>query len=417
MAIASRARPLLRRLQMLWHRPLPYGLVSVAYLNPLAPERVKSHRQFFCQGPSKVPRMAIVLCNLLLWLRWIGFGAWRTTYRCVRTLGDEVQREYGISAHRQYTRCIQLALWHCISPKAYYQFRFYLAGNAQPHWDYIYHSELPAYHLRHDNTASAQQRRLLADKKTFAEQLRTRGVSTAEGQLLQKGYRYSRLTLDPGSSYFLKPVQASQAFGGFQLDISAQGIPKAQGLWGKAIEADKAIDYINTLFDQHDYLVQPRYTNHERLSRLLDQGDETIVLRVITWRCNTDIICYCAYLEIPFLNDENHKGYLAAQIDSASGQALPESLDKHPFHKKDLINRYKQRLSDFTVPHWHQCLANNRLAHRQFPDIYAIAWDNVITDDGVVILEGNNSWNIELPQLFCGGVLANPPCNTGATTH
>jgi hypothetical protein len=44
-------------------------------------------------------------------------------------------------------------------------------------------------------------------------------------------------------------------------------------------------------------------------------------------------------------------------------------------------------------------------AHAVFPDVWAIAWDWVLTPEGPVLLEGNSGWGTTLPQRLEGGLL------------
>jgi hypothetical protein len=44
-------------------------------------------------------------------------------------------------------------------------------------------------------------------------------------------------------------------------------------------------------------------------------------------------------------------------------------------------------------------------AHRQFPGMFAVAWDVALTDDGPVFLEGNAGFGTTPPQLVAGGLL------------
>lgn len=397
-----------RKLRTCWLRPYPFGLVSIAFLNPFAAPLIQKHRQFFCRGPTGTALSAIVLCNLVLWLRWVFFRAWRQSYHCVKVYGADVETAHGITRLQQFNSCIGLAIAHSIPPASYYKHKFYLAPSAKQHWSYVYHNELPAYHLRQDREGSESQRKLLGDKQEFAQRMQSHGIPVASGVVLPAGTRYSDLSLEADCSYFLKPVRGSAAYGVFQLDIDSNNSPRTLSLWGKPLKAQKAIDDMESLFAEQRYLLQPCYKNHPQLDALLDEGDEVITLRIISWRTDDDIFPYCAYLEIPYLNENKNKGYLTVQINTDTGKANAQSLDHFSFYKQDVISRYKAKLTNFAIPLWQECLACNVDAHRQFPDVYAIAWDNVITADGVVVLEGNSNWNIELPQVFCGGILDNP---------
>lgn len=399
-------------LRSAWNRPMPYGLISIAFLNPYASPKVKRHRKLFCKGPAHIPLLFIILCNIALWLRWIFFIAWRTTYTCVQKYGSEIEATFKISKTQQFTACLALALAHCIPPSAYYRFKFYLTPASRPFWNYIYSNELPAYHLRHDNPGSAKQRSLLSDKQGFANRMRAHGISVAEGQLLPVGYQYAQLPLQHGISKFLKPTVGFGSLGAFSLYIDHTGNPKIRDIKGNHYEGRAAKRHMEALFAKQAYLLQPRYTNHQHFESLLEESDEAITLRIITWWCNDNILPYCAFLEVPILNRDKNKNYLAVQVDCENGVAIADSLDRMIHCDTDVISRYKKKLDNFTVPLWHKCLENNKLAHRQFPDVHSIAWDNIITPDEPILLEGNSNWGIELPQMFCGGIVESTQAST-----
>jgi hypothetical protein len=67
--------------------------------------------------------------------------------------------------------------------------------------------------------------------------------------------------------------------------------------------------------------------------------------------------------------------------------------------------QWTQAPPDFIVPHWQALVAASLAAHRQFPDVCAIAWDWIITPEGPLLLEGNTGWGTATPQLILGGFL------------
>ena len=58
----------------------------------------------------------------------------------------------------------------------------------------------------------------------------------------------------------------------------------------------------------------------------------------------------------------------------------------------------------FQLPYWKETIELVKLAHRQFYTMQTIGWDIVITDDGPLILEGNDAWEIGGPQDTSGGL-------------
>ena len=57
------------------------------------------------------------------------------------------------------------------------------------------------------------------------------------------------------------------------------------------------------------------------------------------------------------------------------------------------------------LPDWEALIRHSLLAHEQFPDFWAIAWDWVLTPQGPTLLEGNNGFGASLPQILTGGFL------------
>lgn len=57
------------------------------------------------------------------------------------------------------------------------------------------------------------------------------------------------------------------------------------------------------------------------------------------------------------------------------------------------------------VPNWAALVTASERAHAAFPNVWAIAWDWVITPTGAVLLEGNSGWGTAMPQLLTGGLL------------
>ncbi len=396
-----------RAIKTIWLRQMPYGLVSLAFLNPWPSPEVLLHRQLFCRGIPKAPRLIVFLINIGLWLRWVLFFAWREARRYVGLYGSDVASRDGKSRVRQLMECLWLALAHCVHPQAYYHYRLYRCCARNTHWSYVNNSELVSYHRRNANSEYADlQRGLLSHKYVFGERMRQQGVSVAESKLLPKGTTYSQLSLNPVTSYFLKPDRGSQSIGAFRLDFNDCGNPMLRYFSDTVLSEGTAVDLIDRYFGDVDYLLQPLYENDGGFSVLDCGSDEVIVLRIITWRIGQEISPYCAYLEIPVVIDGVKKGYLFAQVNTDSGKVLQGSLELSAVYRSELVDSFKTRLKGFIVPRWRECLANNILAHRQFSELETVAWDNVVTSERALILEGNSGWSVELPQMFCGGLVA-----------
>jgi hypothetical protein len=357
------------------------------------------------KGVPLLPRMLVYPLNIALWLRWVLYIAWRDAASDVSTRGDEITSLYGISARQQYLSCLWLALAHTIPCRAYYQYRLYLSSK-KSHWDYVYPSELAGYYLADADTPIAREERyLLSRKHEFANLMRSRGVCVAEGEFLSKGCCYNHLQLDRAKQYFLKPESGSRSIGAYQLKLDSNGDPILHHFSGSAKSGGEAVDLIDRQLQEQNCLLQPCYFNHPGFDELDCGTDEVIVLRIITRRIDHVVEPYCSYLEIPVATAGVKKGYLFVQVNTEDGAVIAQSLDLSVRHWSSLVSEFKMRLEGFMVPQWDECLANNILAHRQINALKTVAWDNVITAEGALILEGNSNWAVELPQIFCGGLV------------
>jgi len=71
-------------------------------------------------------------------------------------------------------------------------------------------------------------------------------------------------------------------------------------------------------------------------------------------------------------------------------------LEKHPLSGLTF--------EGFQIPYWKEAVELVKNAHRQFYGIQSIGWDVVITENGPILLEGNDNWEIGGPQDTYGGL-------------
>lgn len=155
--------------------------------------------------------------------------------------------------------------------------------------------------------------------------------------------------------------------------------------------------------DKEDFLIQPFLENHPGLASLI-RGNDAITVRLITEYPPEDVPrCYCGLLEIP--NDRT-TGHIILPIDLNSGRVAFSLLHRLPENARRDANAMANRMDQYAIPFWEQLKQNAFTAHACFPDVYAIAWDFIITRDGPRMLEGNAGWGTLMPQIFHGGLLA-----------
>ncbi len=394
-----------RAVQLFWYRQLPYGLLSVHYLRRSLSPAVQHHRRLAGAALPVLPRWLFWLCNTLLTCRWLFYYAWRHSFRAVRKFGPAVARSTGTGLFTQYRNVLALALAYTIPPVSYYQYRLYAPGQRERIWHYIYIHELPVFHLMRDRPGASEERLILADKYQFASEMTALGSAIAQGSLLHAGSSIDDLPVTDLWPLFCKPRTANQSYGAFKLELESPRNIRLHTISGITRTGIEAEHFINKHLARQDYLVQPCYQHHPDFSILNPLDNEAVTARIISYREDQRTTTYCAYIEVPHKVSQQ-KRYFCIQINPSDGILIPESLNRQPLLDPDDYKSLQQAAKHFQMPHWQTALQTIDVAHTRFSKIHAIAWDLILAEDGPVLLEGNSNWQIDLPQQFCGGFLA-----------
>ncbi|NCJ08056.1 hypothetical protein GS597_16380 [Synechococcales cyanobacterium C] len=394
----------------LWQNSLPHSLISVRYLLPGQDQRVRLHRQLWWQSRPNWPRFVWLLIEFWVWLRWISFSGWRVSWRVLRRRGPDVQVQEGISLWQQGQKLIHLSIGCCVPPREVYRFRLYL--EPERIWDLVFDHEINAYHRWRSQPLGLGDvsRALLADKLRQTEVLSGIGIPMAPIlACLSRGQAADLSTwLTEGTRLFCKTRSGNCGIGAFTV-WQHNGLIQGQRFSGERLPDTKAVSRAwRELLARDAALVQPCLLNHPWLAPLA-VGDAAITIRYISCQDREQTCCLSATLEIP------------AGQDVQSGQMLyvilpiePESGQIHPFPDALLPSSDAQRRqagvmtrlpSESMVPDWPILVEASLQAQRRFPDLWAIAWDWVVTPQGPRLLEGNSGWSGAIPQLLYGGFL------------
>jgi hypothetical protein len=179
---------------------------------------------------------------------------------------------------------------------------------------------------------------------------------------------------------------------------------------GRGLPDTEAVeDAWRSLRKLDDALIQPCLTNHPSLVPL-GNGDDAITVRYISrWR-GVDAVCLSAVLELPVGPDAYSAWtrYCILPLRPRDGRLLP--WPPHAYlssRDRETVDWAMAQVPDgFNLPDWSALVALTHRAHARFPDLWAIAWDWVLTPRGPVLLEGNPGWSAVMPQMFHGGLLA-----------
>lgn len=401
-------------------RNLPHGIVSLRYLLPCQSRKIQIHRHVWLQGLPLVPFPLYIVMEICLWLRWTLFSGWRGTLRAVRRLGPEIRDREGIGILTQFKRMLGIALFHCVHPSEVYAFRLYRRGQKAHVWDYVFTHELPAFHRWRDSRHGeiGKSLELLGDKRRSTKMLRKHGVPVVPVlEMVPQGTDFDpSACLKEYSRLFCKPRNGSAGRGCFVVerqDANAAlivyktkaGAVTEQSTWSCLLKAAA----------RDDYLIQPFMANHSALAGLCETED-AITVRIITEvQDSATVRYYCAMLEIPGPRKNPKSGkkgktverfHVILPIDETNGKTIRLDADALPPSAMTYHNELYSKAENRPVPFWDELKKSALASHALFRDIYAIAWDYVVTSEGPRLLEGNTGWGTRMPQIINGGILS-----------
>lgn len=396
-------------------RSIPDGLIGWRYLFPGDNPLIRRHRTFWLLSRNHLPFFPWLILQAWLWLRWVAYGAWRESWWAVRHFGPDVADREGLSLWTQWWRTLALALTWCIPPEDVYYFG--LIRRPVMALDYVYDHETAAYHrwcsIPLGLTESSLN--LLRDKSALAEKLSAEGIPMVS--TLAKIPRGAADSLESRMlvsipRVFCKSRFGSRGEGAFSVWRTESGL-MGRCLNGTALPDSAAVEAAwRNLTATDEALIQPCLTNHAALAPLA-HGEEAITLRYISCRREGALGCLNASLEVPvgFSPAQGHPVYVILPIDALTGhvRARPAEMLVQEAGRGRAAQVFDQLSGAGHLPYWQELTSASRKAHEHFPDVWAIAWDWVLTPQGPCLLEGNSSWGTGVPQLLLGGFLESKP--------
>lgn len=404
-------RGILKLYRLIFLNPCPSGLVSWRYLLPISDRRMRLHRTFWWTMSTRLFGILGLIIQLWLYLRWMLWSGWRNSWRTVRRLGPEIAAKEQIPVSAQLCITLKLSLGWCITPFDVYRFGLY--RQPEKALDYVYDRETHAYHVwRNQNQVeTTDSLELLQDKLALEKRLRELGVpvvisvqSIAQDCSLPLVQLIGQL-----DRVFCKTRSGNQGLGAFAAWRNDAGLT-GRTFQGQNLSDSAAVEKTwRALLQRDEGLIQPLLSNHPLLAAMVE-GDEAITVRYISQFENLSLTCLSATLEVPtgLHRQTLRMTYAILPIDAASGTLHLWPADSRLFEESR--NRQQAVIergpADRLLPHWRDLVDFTHRAHRQFPDLAAIAWDWVITPEGPVLLEGNSGWGAATPQMLKGGFLA-----------
>ncbi len=351
-----------------------------------------------------------------MWFRWVSFSVWIETFKLAQlTDNTKPKSSPGLSkCNISAWESASLSIAWCINP---YYVKFYgLHEQNVDALEFIYGHETSSFH--HDRNIrlglTESTKALITDKYLQSKLLDKNIISIApvlicikkneRRQLSDIFFKFNSLKL------FLKTRSGSRGEGAFSAWKISEAEIRGQQLHGKSLDSNAATEKaLQELLKIDDVIIQPRLTNHPQLSELAYE-DEVIVFRYVSLKAPHKSLC--STISIPLGRDvnDNRLLYINLQIDPKTGKINTRPyIDLYSKAAENHFRKIRSKLINLdAIPHWEIVSKDSHKAHCQFLDIWAIAWDWIITPDGAKLLEGNINWGMEVPQKILGGALTWP---------
>lgn len=167
-------------------------------------------------------------------------------------------------------------------------------------------------------------------------------------------------------------------------------------------------EFSNSVLGNARWLIQPVIEQHPALKAFGTKSVNTI--RIITIKGKSGgISVFNAFLRLgaskdSFVDNRAIGGY-GIGIDIDSGKLMKYGFQHDQFGVKTDKHPLSGILFEgYQIPFWKETIELIEKAHRQFYEIQSIGWDVAISENGPILLEGNDDWEIGGPQDTAGGL-------------
>lgn len=390
----------LGRYGSVWSRSGPPGVFTPAMFRPGAPIALQVHRRVLTGYASG--RLAPAVWPASVWRggRWL---AERSDLAVDEELQERFEDLTGVPVERQNSRLTVLAGIGIGSVPAY-RFGLLLDGAKDTWMNYVYDHEI-GWNVAAGGLATAASVRLLSDKWETAQRLRAAGIPVVASRRIEAGTVVSEVVLrrwlDGDDEVFLKPIVGSRGDGGCVLS----GPDLCLVPYQSTDAVDDPVAFVQGQVADRDYLVQARLRSHAQFAGVADPSD-VVTVRVVTRDVGEGPRIFSTVVEVPLPPTPEGQFYQLIVVDEDGhmvGRPRPPWYPP-PAADSDSARVFVQ-LHGRTLPD-HELMRTEALAaHRQFPGVFAIAWDIAVTDAGPVFLEGNGGFGTMTPQVASGGLL------------
>lgn len=199
---------------------------------------------------------------------------------------------------------------------------------------------------------------------------------------------------------FIKSIDGECADGVYHLQIQN----------GKIAFNGEAISYPDLIkrLGNGKFLLQERVYQHNAINNIYSGAINTIRLETVYDKANREIVILPPLLRVGTGSnrvDNWAVGGLAIGIDVDNS-----SLHKFGFYKPGYGTKASQHpnsgivFEGYKIPFLQQAIEQVKNLHSFLPGVHSIGWDIAIGENGPIIIEGNDNWEISLVQICSHGL-------------
>ena len=242
---------------------------------------------------------------------------------------------------------------------------------------------------------------VVRDKRLFRERLEAAGLPVVRELVVVD----DRGTIRDGAGRELDAAAALALLREHGRDVFVKPV---DGTLGRGTFVQPVGDLDAGFFARHrNVLVQPRIEQHPALAALYPHAVNTV--RIDTLLTEEGFVHNAAVLKLGVggaVVDNGAAGGMIVGLDLETGRLRPRARQQpkfgaqwHAYHPDTGVS-----LGGLTVPHWDLVRATVIRAAEVLRPLGSLGWDVAITTEGVVLIEANHRWGVNIMQIGWGGL-------------
>lgn len=332
---------------------------------------------------------------LLLWPVLLAPHIYRATRRNGRMIKDRV----GKGRLRQMWEQFLLAAWFGFRPSYYYTMEFFLPARFRLAGGYVhrYATKDSLFRMLLPDDISP-----LTDKIGFARRCQERGlpVSPIIASLAKGRVEDDAFAGLPAKDLFVKRTRG-RGGSGAELWVYDNGTYRSRS--GQCLDGDALIARLRELSRGDPYMIQERHVNHPDIADLAAGALATVrLVTAINERGEVEAIraAFRMASRADSVVDNFHAGGIAAPVDLVTG-TLGRATDRGLAPSVGWVDVHPvtgARITGRRLPQWEAMVALAQQAHANFASRAIVGWDLALTQDGLIIVEGNAATDVDIIQ-------------------